>query len=80
MVACSHDPASHVRPPCTWQFWAVEGNLVRSDSDKIICEKIGNCIGLTHADLLNLLECGAPASLNETDPNPEKPGDFEVPR
>ncbi len=60
-AACSHEV--RVRPACTWRLWAVDGRLVNASTTEILpCQGVGSadCVGLTHEDLFNLLDCGGP--------------------
>lgn len=62
-AACSHKPRLRARPQCTWELWAVEGKLLRSDDGRSQpCQGPGaaECIGMTKKDFVNLLDCGAP--------------------
>jgi hypothetical protein len=70
-TACA--TTSSKRPPCTWELWAVEGKLVRSDDNRTLpCQGPGaaDCVGMKREDLFNLLTCGGEKGGTKT---PERP-------
>lgn len=76
-AACSL--LSSKRPPCTWEVWSIDGRLINSwDGRTEPCQGPASveCVGMTKADLQNLLMCGGPP---ETSPSPQVPQQFKIP-